>query len=81
MMTFDETRNVAGMVAQGVAIGALSDLIRAAQGGDAKILYRAATKLQSAADTIFAALPEDDDPASCHPRQVIEARRIASEGL
>lgn len=80
-MTFDETRNVAGVVAQGVAIGALSDLIRAAQGGDAKILRRAATKLQSAADACFAALPEDDDLAPCHPRQVIEGHKIAQEGL
>lgn len=80
-MTFDETRNVAGVVAQGVAIGALSDLIRATQGGDAKILRRAATKLQSAADTIFAALPEDDEPAPCSLRPVIEAHRIARKVL
>ena len=55
-------------------------------GGSAHRLRECATALQAAADTCFAALPEEDATppeaiaaSPCHLRQVIEAHRIAQE--
>ena len=66
------------------AHGSIFYLMLAYRHGMPDTLRMAATMLQTAAETCFAALPEEDETspeaiaaAPCHLRPVIEARRIA----
>ena len=68
------------------AHGSIFHLMLAYKHGMPDTLRMAATMLQGAADTCFAALPEEDATspeaiaaAPCHLRPVIEAHRIAQE--
>ena len=70
------------------AHGSIFHLMLAYKHGIPDALRAAASMLQAAADACFAALPEGDETspeaiaaAPCHLRQVIEAHRIAQEGL